>query len=91
VAGATACCCHQALYTQPDFANVESLLEAHCQIQGFKVLFLLKFHCELNFIEQCWGYAKRKYREFPASTAEADLEKNLLASLEMVPLDSMRR
>ncbi|KAM6489428.1 hypothetical protein JOM56_015145, partial [Amanita muscaria] len=39
----------------------------------------------------CWGYAKRKYREFPPSSKEADLEKNLLASLEMVSIQSMRR
>ena len=90
-AGATACCCHRILYTQPDFVGVESVLEAHCYLWGFKVLFLPKFHCELNFIEQCWGYAKRKYREFPASSKEADLEKNLLAALEMVSLVSMRK
>jgi hypothetical protein len=89
--GATSCCCRQALYTQPDFVAVESLLEAHCQSRNFGVLFLPKFHCELYFIEQCWGYAKRKYREFPPSSKEADLEKNLLASLGMVSLVSMRK
>ncbi|KAF8240327.1 hypothetical protein L208DRAFT_1049715, partial [Tricholoma matsutake] len=52
---------------------------------------LIKFHCELNFIEQCWGYAKRKYCEFPPSSKEADLERNLLAELEMVSLDKMHR
>ncbi|KAG2348635.1 hypothetical protein BDR05DRAFT_973668 [Suillus weaverae] len=41
------------MYTQPDFAKVESNLEA--------MFFLLKFHCELNFIEQCWGCAKRLF------------------------------
>jgi hypothetical protein len=90
-AGATSCCCRRALYSQPDFVSVESLLETHCHAHGFQVLLLPKFHCELNFIEQCWGYAKRKYREFPPSSKEADLEKNLLASLEMVSIESMRR
>jgi hypothetical protein len=56
--GMTDCCCRRALYTQPDFVAVESLLETHARVRGFEVLFLPKFHCELNFIEQCWGYAK---------------------------------
>ncbi|KIK81763.1 hypothetical protein PAXRUDRAFT_806937, partial [Paxillus rubicundulus Ve08.2h10] len=55
------CYCCRFLYNQPDFANVRSLLEKTCREQGFQVLFLPKFHCELNFIEQCWGWAKRKY------------------------------
>jgi hypothetical protein len=91
VAGATSCCCRRMLYSQPDFVAVESLLEGLCCARGFQVLLLPKFHCELNFIEQCWGYAKQKYREFPPSSKEADLEKNLLCSLEMVSLESMRR
>jgi hypothetical protein len=89
--GATSCCCRRALYTQPDFVAVESLLKAHCQSRNFGVLFLPKFHCELNFIEQCWGYAKCKYHKFPPSSKEANLEKNLLASLGMVSLVSMRK
>src|ERR1700729_44772 len=83
------CCCHRVLYNQPDFVAVESLLETTCKAQGFTVIFLPKFHCELNFIEQCWGYVKRIYRHYPASSKEADLERNLLASLEAVPLESM--
>jgi hypothetical protein len=46
---------------------------------------------ELNFIGQCWGYSKRMYREFPMSSKEADLERNVLAALEAVPLDAVRR
>ena len=90
-AGATNCCCRRVLYSQPDFVNAESLLETHCKSQGYSVIFLPKFHCELNFIEQCWGYAKRIYRHFPPSSKEANLEANLLASLEAVPIESMRR
>lgn len=54
-------------------------------------MFLPKFHCELNFIEQCWGYSKQVYRRYPASTKEEDLEKNVLSALESVPLESMHR
>ncbi|KAF9470492.1 hypothetical protein BDN70DRAFT_889011, partial [Pholiota conissans] len=61
--GATACCCHRIFYNEPDFVNFPSLLEIECSARGFQVLFLPKFHCELNFIEQCWGYAKTTYRK----------------------------
>ena len=89
--GETKCCCRQVLYLQPDFVAVESLLETHCKARGFSVIFLPKFHCKLNFIEQCWGYAKQIYRHFPPSSKEADLEANLLEALESVPLTSMRQ
>ena len=91
VPGATTCCCRRILYFQPDFANVESLLETTCKARGVKVIFLPKFHCELNFIEQCWGYAKRIYRLNPESSREDVLEKNALNSLESIPLASMRK
>ena len=54
-------------------------------------MFLLKFHCELNFIEQCWGYSKWLYRQYPASSKEADLERNVLMALDSAPLVVMQR
>jgi hypothetical protein len=53
--GATTCCCRQILYYQPDFINVKSNLEIMCEARGFQVIFLPKFHCKINFIEQCWA------------------------------------
>lgn len=85
------CCCRRLLFNQPDFKNVESILESACKARGFRVIFLPKFHCELNFIEQCWGYAKRIYRMNPESSREDVLERNTLAALDAVPLESMRR
>ncbi|KIK72838.1 hypothetical protein PAXRUDRAFT_179831, partial [Paxillus rubicundulus Ve08.2h10] len=64
--GSTNCCCHRILYNQPDFLHVDSLLEATCKVKGFEVLLLPKFHCELNFIEQSWSYAKRIYSCYPS-------------------------
>jgi len=60
--GETGCCIRRLLYTQPDFQSVKSLLEDHCAQRGFEVLFLPKFHPELNPIEQCWGRAKWIYQ-----------------------------
>jgi hypothetical protein len=87
----TRCCCRRILYTQPDFVNVLSILERVCKQRGYRVLFLPKFHCELNFIEQCWGYSKRLYRQYPVSSKEADLEVNVLSALDSVPINVMRR
>jgi hypothetical protein len=85
------CCCRRLLFNEPDFVAVESNLEIQCKSRGYQVFFLPKFHCELNFIEQCWGYAKRKYRLNPPSSSEADLERNVIAALDSVPLITMRR
>ncbi|KAF9218211.1 hypothetical protein BS17DRAFT_674456, partial [Gyrodon lividus] len=53
--------------------------------------FLLKFHCELNFIEQCWGYAKQLYHCYPSSSKEANLELDVITALDSVPLKSMHK
>ncbi|KAJ7163446.1 hypothetical protein C8R43DRAFT_1086346 [Mycena crocata] len=66
----------------PDFEFVKSSLQIDCEEREFGLLFLPKFHCELNFVEQCWGYAKRLYQDA--------LEHNALAALDAVPLASMR-
>ena len=83
---AQTCCCRCILFNQSDFAGVEPVLETTCCAQGFQVIFLLKFHCELNFIEQCWGYAKRVYHLNPPSSREDQLEKNAVAVVEAVLL-----
>ncbi|KIK79762.1 hypothetical protein PAXRUDRAFT_53291, partial [Paxillus rubicundulus Ve08.2h10] len=80
------CCCHRILFNEPDFLNVESLLETQCCECGFHMIFLPKFHCELNFIEMCWGYAKQIYQLNPPSSKEADLEQNVITALAAIPL-----
>jgi hypothetical protein len=89
--GRSNCCCRRTLYNQPDFVDIESLLEVYGKSRDVQIIFLPKFHCELNFIEQCWGFAKRIYRHYPASSKEADLEQNMLSALEAVPLESIRK
>jgi hypothetical protein len=84
--GPTTCCCCRILYNEPDFKDVDSILEAGAKACKFQILFLLKFHCELNFIKQCWGHAKQRYRIFPPSSKEGDLERNVLQTLDEVPV-----
>jgi len=87
----TECCCRRLMFNQPDFTNVESIVETTCRSHGSEVIFLPKFHCELNFIEQCWGFAKRIYRMKPRPTSEDALERSVVDSLKAVPMNSMRR
>ncbi|KAG2340211.1 hypothetical protein BDR05DRAFT_977477 [Suillus weaverae] len=73
------CCCHQLMYIQPDFVNVD-----------FDVIFLPKFHCKLNFIEQCWGFMKWLYQMKDRSSSEEVLKCNVIESLDAIPMESMR-
>ena len=84
------CCCRRLLFNQQDFQDVNTILGAACEARGFQVIFLPKFHCELNFIEQCWGYAKRLYWLNPESSREDHLKRNALAALNAIPLMSMQ-
>jgi transposase len=77
------------LFNQPDFAAVKSCLKDTCAEYKCTVLFLLKFHCELNPIKMVWGYAKQNYRLNPESLWEDALEENTFSALDKVPLESM--
>ena len=85
------CCQRRILFNQVDFANVPSLAESHCKARGYEVIFLPKFYPELSFIEMCWGFSKRLYRELPPSPKIEDIESNALWSLNQIPLPTMRR
>ncbi|KAF9442265.1 hypothetical protein P691DRAFT_798574 [Macrolepiota fuliginosa MF-IS2] len=89
--GAQDCCCHWMLFNEPDFANVKSRLEELAENLGVQVIFLPKFHCELNPIEQCWGFAKRVYQLSPHSLCKDHLEHNALSALAEVPLTSIQK
>jgi hypothetical protein len=89
--GEVDCCCRRMLYMQPDFANIDSILQTVAAERGFRVLFLPKFHCELNFIEQCWGCAKNVYRTYPESSREDRLEQNAISALDSISLAMMRK
>lgn len=91
VPGAHSCCQRRILFEEPDFKGVNPIAVDFCKDRGFKLIFLPKFHPELNFIEMCWGFAKRLYRELPESSNIGDLERNTIWALSQVPIASMRR
>ena len=89
--GQTDCCCRRLLFTQPDFTSQKSQLEEFVTSRGHICDFYPKYHCELNFIEQYWGASKYRYRSTTRTTNIAEMEKNVLASLDDIPLLQIRR
>ena len=85
------CCCWKGLFDQPDFTNQKSRLEELGAQCGFEISFYPHFHCECNFIESNWGYAKRIYHQYPESSDEKTLKWNILNALESIPLISMHQ
>ncbi|KAG9127209.1 hypothetical protein FRC07_000213, partial [Ceratobasidium sp. 392] len=73
--------------SQPDFQKQKTMLQLVAKEHGCSFVYLPKYHCELNPIEQCWGAAKQVYRKKPFSSSEADLHDNMLDSLDSVIVD----
>ena len=56
------CCARRILSCQPDFLKQKSALEEVTIASNHMCEKYPKFHCEYNFIERYWGYAKREIR-----------------------------
>ncbi|PKB97662.1 hypothetical protein RhiirA5_259139, partial [Rhizophagus irregularis] len=56
------CCARRIMSLQPDFCEQRSILEEAIIKAGHIFERYPKFHCECNFIERYWGFAKRKTR-----------------------------
>jgi hypothetical protein len=98
------CCARQMLASQPDFKEQKSLLEeVAARAKGVQVVFLPKFHCELNYIgklspllslifpaEYLWGLSKAEVRARLDGT-KATLLRVVPSSLYTCPLATIRR
>lgn len=85
------CCCRRILHNMYRTHAPPTILESLAQSLGSRVIFLPKYHCELNPIEQVWGYAKSRYRTYPESSRAVDLRENVRRALAEVPGTSMQQ
>lgn len=80
------CCNKWILKHQPDFQQQKSLIQELIEAVGHLCIFLLKFHCELNFIKFFWGVVKRylcKNRDYIYDT----LKENIPKAMEFIKLE----
>ncbi|KAG8915216.1 hypothetical protein FRC01_003742 [Tulasnella sp. 417] len=87
----TDCCARRLLFTQPDFVNQKSKLQEFVEGRGHHFLFYPKFHCELNFIEMCWGRAKFEYRMYGIPRNEEQQEEYVRKALDSVSPSTINR
>lgn len=84
--GHSDCCYHRTLFNQPDFITQKSHLQEFIESCGHICDFYLKYHPELNLIEQYWGTAKALYRSTCKTSTIAEMEANVQQCLNDVPL-----
>ena len=83
--GPADCCARNLLQSRPDFQEQKSRVQEIIEEAGHLCIFLLKYHCELNFIEYFWAAIKRYLREhcdYTFGTLKEDMPK-ALASVDV--------
>ena len=70
------CCARHFLESRPDFVNQKSALQEVIEDSGHIFELYPKYHCECNWIELHWSYAKRQARLHCDYTFKS-LESNL--------------
>jgi len=80
----------QLLKQQPDFSGQKEWLAEVVGSRGHEILFLPKFHCELNPIERVWAHVKSDLRKNCEYSLKA-LRVRLPEALNSVPVEAIRR
>ncbi|KAH9939048.1 uncharacterized protein BXZ73DRAFT_44162 [Epithele typhae] len=89
---ATSCCATRILSVQDDFRKQKSLVEEILKAEGkcHICIFLLKYHCEINFIEYFWGIVKRWLREHCDYSFDT-IRANMPTAMASVPVELIRK
>ncbi len=90
VEGGPICCAWHTLQSERDFQQKRTWLTETVQNRGHSVLYLPKFHCELNPIEMFWAFVKGKARAECGYTFAA-LENKVPECLAACPVETIRR
>ena len=82
----------RVLSQEPDFLEQKSWLVEEVENNlGHKIIFYPKYHCELNFIENAWGWLK-SYHRSNCTYNFKDLESGLPNTiLNIIPLSCIRK
>jgi len=89
--GRTDCCCHQLLFSQPDFTGQKPQLQEAIEHRSHLCDFYPKYHCEMNFIEQYWGSAKLQFQAMGRAMTMEEIEVKVVECLDDVPLLHIQR
>ena len=73
-----------------DFKREQTVVEKYLSDHGHMVLFIPKFHCEMNPIERIWGQAKVFTRNFTNFTFR-HLREIINPALDSVSVDTIRK
>ena len=78
------------LSQQQDFLDQKEWLTEVAELAGMSVIFYPKYHCELNYIENVWGWLKSYHRRH-CTYNYAHLKTNLPLTIQDMPLAFIRR
>ena len=78
------------LFNHSNFQEEKTVVGTFLLSLGYQVLFILKFHCELNPIVRVWSQAKVYTREF-TNFSLVFLRKILNPALDSVSTDTIRK
>ena len=78
------------LANHSNFQEKKTVVETYMLSLGYQVLFIPKFHCELNLIERVWGQANIYTRKF-TNLSLIHLRNILNPVLDSVSTDTIRK
>ena len=84
------CCARRILSECPDFKVDKCWLEETVESLGCSLIFLPKFHCELNFIEMLWGFVKAQLRR-QCTFSFKELGERLPFQLDNIPVAFVKK